>query len=90
MGRVSDPRAEAQAVAEHALTRVQAEPLSMDEAASFVADRAAGATCVFAGTVRHLTHRANGFADRARDFVVVEAEHLAQHEHRPLVGRERL
>ena len=45
---------------------------------------------VFAGTVRHLAHRRRGFADRGGDFVVVEAEHLAQHEHRALVGGERL
>ena len=45
---------------------------------------------VLAGAVRHLAHRRHGFAHRAGDFVVVEAEHLAQHEHRPLVGGERL
>ena len=45
---------------------------------------------VLAGAVRDLAHRRHGFADRACDFVVVEAEHLAQDEHRPLVGGERL
>ena len=45
---------------------------------------------VLAGTVRDLAHRRRGFADRAGDFVVVETEHLAQHEHRPLVGAQRL
>ncbi len=44
---------------------------------------------VFAGAVRHLTHRRRGFADRFGDLVVVEAEHLAQHEDRPLVRGER-
>ncbi len=49
------------------------------------------ASCVhvFAGAVRHLTHRRRGFADRFGDFVVVESERLAQHEHGPLVGGER-
>ena len=44
---------------------------------------------VLAGAVRHLSHSCRGFADRFGDFVVVEAERLAQHEHRPLVGGER-
>lgn len=34
------------------LVRVTAEPLSVDEALAFVADPAAGGTCVFVGTVR--------------------------------------
>jgi molybdopterin synthase catalytic subunit len=34
------------------LTRVQASPLSLDEAAAAVADPAAGAVCIFAGAVR--------------------------------------
>ena len=42
------------------------------------------------GTVRHLAHRRYGFAYRSGDFVVVEAEHLTQHEHCPLVRGERL
>ena len=45
---------------------------------------------MLAGAVRDLAHRVGGFADRACDFVVVEAEHLAQNEHRPLVGTQRL
>ncbi len=45
---------------------------------------------VLAGAVGHLTHRRRGFAHRSGDFVVVESEHLAQHEYRPLVGSERL
>jgi molybdopterin synthase catalytic subunit len=44
MGRVSD--------AERSLVRVTADPLSVDEALAFVADPAAGGTCVFVGTVR--------------------------------------
>ena len=34
------------------LARVQSEPLSVDEALAFVADPAAGGTCIFVGTVR--------------------------------------
>jgi molybdopterin synthase catalytic subunit len=34
------------------LVRVTSEPLRADEAASFVADPGAGATCLFSGTVR--------------------------------------
>ena len=45
---------------------------------------------MLAGAVCDLAHCRHGFAYRAGDFVVVEAEHLAQDEHRPLVGRERL
>jgi molybdopterin synthase catalytic subunit len=44
MGRVSGP--------DRSLVRVTAEPLSVDEALAFVADPAAGGTCVFVGTVR--------------------------------------
>jgi molybdopterin synthase catalytic subunit len=40
------------AVNERALLRVQAEPLSVDEALAAVADPGAGGTCVFVGTVR--------------------------------------
>ena len=35
------------------LVRITGEPLRMEEAADFVADPAAGATCLFAGTVRN-------------------------------------
>ena len=35
------------------LVRITSEPLRMEEAADFVADPSAGATCVFAGTVRN-------------------------------------
>ena len=45
MDRVSHP-------AHRALTRVQDAPLSIDEAVGSVADPAAGAVCVFAGSVR--------------------------------------
>jgi molybdopterin synthase catalytic subunit len=48
MRSVSDPRGN-----ERVLVRVQSEPLSVDEAISFVADPAAGGTCVFVGTVRN-------------------------------------
>jgi len=51
MARVSDP-SPATARAERVFTRVQAEPLSLDEAADAVADPAAGALCIFTGTVR--------------------------------------
>ena len=44
---------------------------------------------MLAGAVRDLAHGRHGFAHRAGDFVVVEAEDLAQDEHRPLVGGER-
>jgi molybdopterin synthase catalytic subunit len=48
---VSDPRPEADSN-DRVLTRVQFEPLSLDDAASAVADPAAGAVCIFTGTVR--------------------------------------
>jgi molybdopterin synthase catalytic subunit len=51
MARVSDPRSQAD-LHDRVLTRVQGEPLSLDEAASAVADGAAGAVCIFTGTVR--------------------------------------
>ena len=51
MARVSDPRPDAHHD-DRVRTRVQLEPLSLDEAASAVADPAAGAVCIFAGTVR--------------------------------------
>jgi molybdopterin synthase catalytic subunit len=38
--------------AEPLLVRVTTEPLSVDEALAFIADPAAGGTCVFIGTVR--------------------------------------
>ena len=47
MGVVSPPSLDAST-----LVRVGAEPLSVDEALAFVADPAAGGTCVFVGTVR--------------------------------------
>ena len=40
------------AVSEAALVRLSADPLSVDEALTFVADPGAGGTCVFVGTVR--------------------------------------
>jgi molybdopterin synthase catalytic subunit len=40
------------AVHEQGFLRVQAEPLSVDEALAAVADPSAGGTCVFVGTVR--------------------------------------
>lgn len=40
------------AVSEPVLTRVSAEPLTVDEALAFIADPGAGGTCVFIGTVR--------------------------------------
>jgi molybdopterin synthase catalytic subunit len=43
MGAVSDATT---------LVRVSAEPLSVDEALTFIADPSAGGTCVFIGTVR--------------------------------------
>ncbi len=51
MGLVSDPRPRPEPDV-RVLTRVQEAPLSIDEAARAVADPAAGAVCVFAGTVR--------------------------------------
>ena len=51
MARVADPSAET-ARPDRVLTRVQSEPLSLDEAADAVADPAAGAACIFTGTVR--------------------------------------
>ena len=39
------------AVSEPVLTRVSAEPLSVDEALAFIADPGASGTCVFIGTV---------------------------------------
>lgn len=40
------------AVSEVALVRLSADPPSVDEALAFVADPAAGGTCLFVGTVR--------------------------------------
>jgi molybdopterin synthase catalytic subunit len=40
------------AVSEPVLVRLSAEPLSVDEALTFVGDPGAGGTCVFVGTVR--------------------------------------
>lgn len=40
------------AVSEPVLTRVSADPLSVQEALAFIADPGAGGTCVFIGTVR--------------------------------------
>jgi molybdopterin synthase catalytic subunit len=51
MGRVSVPRPAPEGDA-HVHTRVQEGPLSVDEAVRAVADPAAGAVCMFAGTVR--------------------------------------
>lgn len=51
MACVADPSAET-ARTDRVLTRVQSEPLSLDEAADAVADPAAGAACIFTGTVR--------------------------------------
>ena len=45
---------------------------------------------VFAGAVRHLTHRRRGFADGRGDLVVAEPEHLVQDEDRALVRAQRL
>ncbi len=45
---------------------------------------------VFARPVRDLANGGRRFADGRGDFVVTEAEHFAQHEHRPLVGTEGL
>lgn len=39
-------------MSDRALVRVSADPLSVDDALAFVADPAAGGTCVFVGTVR--------------------------------------
>ena len=47
MGAVSRP-----SVGASTLVRVDAEPLSVDDALAFVEDPAAGGTCVFVGTVR--------------------------------------
>lgn len=51
---------------ERALVRVTTDPLSVDEALAFVADPAAGATCVFVGTVRD--HSDAGQAVTALDY----------------------
>jgi molybdopterin synthase catalytic subunit len=40
------------AVSDRVHVRITSDPLSIDEAISFVADPAAGGTCVFVGTVR--------------------------------------
>jgi molybdopterin synthase catalytic subunit len=40
------------AVSDRLLVRITADPLSVDEALTFVGDSGAGATCVFIGTVR--------------------------------------
>jgi molybdopterin synthase catalytic subunit len=52
MARVSDPRPDPEPETDRVRTRVQLEPLSLDEAANAVADPAAGAICIFTGTVR--------------------------------------
>jgi molybdopterin synthase catalytic subunit len=43
-------------VSDRVLVSVSAEPLSVDAALAFVADAAAGGTCVFVGTVRDHSH----------------------------------
>jgi molybdopterin synthase catalytic subunit len=48
---VAEPRSDAERD-DRALTRVQEAPLSLDEVARAVADKAAGAVCIFTGTVR--------------------------------------
>lgn len=48
--RVTDPTRTA--AASRAITRVQDDPLSLDEAARAVADPSAGAACIFTGVVR--------------------------------------
>jgi hypothetical protein len=40
--------------------------------------------------MRDLTHRRRGAVDGSGDLVVVEIEHLAQHEYGPLHGRQRI
>jgi molybdopterin synthase catalytic subunit len=40
------------AVSDRLLVRITADPLSVDEALSFVGDPGAGGTCIFVGTVR--------------------------------------
>jgi molybdopterin synthase catalytic subunit len=50
MAAVADP--------DRVLVRVGADPIAVDEALAFVADPAAGATCLFVGTVRD--HGAEG------------------------------
>jgi len=51
MGRVADARSDAERD-DPVRTRVQEGPLSLEDAARAVADPAAGAVCIFTGTVR--------------------------------------
>jgi molybdopterin synthase catalytic subunit len=67
------------------LARVQAQPLSVDEALGFVADPAAGATCAFAGTVRD--HSQQGEVDGLEyeaweELAVRRLEEIALEAHR--------
>jgi len=52
MARVSGPPLDHRAEPDRVRTRVQLEPISLDEAANAVADPGAGAACIFTGTVR--------------------------------------
>jgi molybdopterin synthase catalytic subunit len=52
MGGVSDRPQSSLPSTTRVLARVQADPVSLDEALAFVADPSAGGTCTFVGTVR--------------------------------------
>jgi molybdopterin synthase catalytic subunit len=63
------------------LVRITSEPLRLEEAASFVADPAAGATCVFAGTVRNRSE-----AGDVRGLIYEAWEELAGRRLREVAG----
>ncbi len=63
------------------LVRITTEPLRLEEAASFVADPAAGATCIFAGTVRDRSE-----AGDVRGLIYEAWEELAERRLREVAG----
>jgi molybdopterin synthase catalytic subunit len=66
------------------LVRITGEPLRMEEAADFVADPAAGATCVFAGTVRNRSE-----AGDVSGLVYEAWDELAERRLREIAGEMR-
>ena len=66
------------------LVRITGKPLRMEEAADFVADPAAGATCVFAGTVRNRSE-----AGDVSGLVYEAWDELAERRMREVAGEMR-
>ena len=66
------------------LVRITSEPLRMEEVADFVADPAAGATCIFAGTVRNRSE-----AGDVSGLVYEAWDELAERRMREVAGEMR-